>query len=64
LTYTSPVVSYVDGIFSNYAGMSMIFSAQEYPGVPQLTQDQIDVLGERRDLPGARSADRHGLPAR
>jgi hypothetical protein len=44
LTYTSPVVSYVDGIFSNYAGMSMIFSAQEYPGVPQLTQDQIDVL--------------------
>ncbi len=44
LTYTSPVVSYVDGIFSNYAGMSMIFSAQEYPGVPQLTPEQVEVL--------------------
>ena len=44
MTYSSPVVSYVDGVFSTYAGMSMIFSAQEYAGVPQLTEDQIAVL--------------------
>jgi hypothetical protein len=44
MTYTSPICSYVDGIFSMYAGSSMIFSAQEYPGVPQLTQDQIDAI--------------------
>jgi hypothetical protein len=44
LTYTSPVISYVDGIFSTYAGMSMIFSAQEYPGVPPLTPGQVEVL--------------------
>jgi hypothetical protein len=44
LTYTSPVVSYVDGTFSTYAGMSMIFSAQGYPGVPKLTDEQVEVL--------------------
>jgi len=44
MTYTSPMVSYVDGVFSFYAGSSMIFSAQAYPGVPALTQDQIDVI--------------------
>ena len=44
LTYTSPIISYVDGIFSTYAGNSMIFSAQEYPGVPQLTPEQIEAL--------------------
>jgi hypothetical protein len=43
-TYTSPVCSYVDGVFSIYAGMSMIFSAQEYEGVPKLTPEQIEVL--------------------
>lgn len=44
LTYTSPICSYVDGIFSTYAGASMIFSAQEYPGVPQLTLAQVELL--------------------
>ena len=44
LTYSSPVLSYVDGTFSTYAGMSMIFSAQEYPGVPQLSTEQVEVL--------------------
>jgi hypothetical protein len=44
MTYTSPICSYVDDTFSMYAGSSMIFSAQEYPGVPQLTQDQIDAI--------------------
>lgn len=43
-TYASPIVSYVDGTFSMYAGTSMIFSAQEYPEVPKLSQDQVDLL--------------------
>jgi hypothetical protein len=43
-TYTSPVCSYVDGTFSIYAGMSMVFSAQRFPEVPRLTEDQIEVL--------------------
>lgn len=44
LTYDSPIISYVDGIFSGYAGSSMIFSAQDYPDVPRLTEAQIEVL--------------------
>jgi hypothetical protein len=43
-TYTSPMASYVDGVFSFYAGSSMIFTGQAYPDVPPLTQDQIDVI--------------------
>jgi Taurine catabolism dioxygenase TauD, TfdA family len=43
-TYTSPICSYTDGVFSVYAGSSMIFSAQEYPGVPRLTDAQVEVL--------------------
>lgn len=44
-TYTSPICSLVDGVFSMYAGNAMIFSAQEYPEVPRLTPGQIEVLG-------------------
>ncbi|MEO6886164.1 MAG: TauD/TfdA family dioxygenase [Jatrophihabitantaceae bacterium] len=44
MTYTSPIISYVDGIFSIYAGNSMIFSAQEYPEAPRLTEAQIELL--------------------
>jgi Taurine catabolism dioxygenase TauD, TfdA family len=44
LTYDSPIISYVDGTFSAYAGSSMIFSAQDYPEVPRLTEAQIEVL--------------------
>ncbi len=44
LTYTSPIISYVDGTFSTYAGSSMIFSAQSYPEVPRLTVEQVEVL--------------------
>ena len=44
MTYSSPIISYVDGVFSMYAGNSMIFSAQEYPGVPPLTDDQVELL--------------------
>ncbi|WP_433215946.1 TauD/TfdA family dioxygenase [Microtetraspora malaysiensis] len=43
-TYVSPICSYVDGIFSTYAGSSMIFSAQKYDGVPPLTDAQIELL--------------------
>jgi hypothetical protein len=38
------VVELRDGTFNMYAGTTYIFSAQEYPGIPQLTQDQADVL--------------------
>jgi len=43
-TYTSPIVSVEEGVFSMYAGSLYILTAQEYPGVPQLTEDQIEVL--------------------
>ncbi|PZU01526.1 MAG: taurine dioxygenase [Gordonia sp. (in: high G+C Gram-positive bacteria)] len=43
-TYTSPIVSYVDGVFSTYAGSSVIKSAQDYPEVPRLTEAQIELL--------------------
>ncbi|MFI7025611.1 TauD/TfdA family dioxygenase [Micromonospora sp. NPDC049900] len=42
--YTSPICSYVDGVFSMYAGSPMIFSAQDYPEVPRLTPEQIELL--------------------
>ncbi|PZU57620.1 MAG: taurine dioxygenase [Sphingobium sp.] len=43
-TYTSPIVSMVDGVFSMYAGSLYILTAQDYPGVPKLSDDQIEVL--------------------
>jgi len=43
-TYVSPIVSMKDGVFSMYAGSLYILTAQEYPGVPQLTDDQKEVL--------------------
>lgn len=43
-TYTSPVCSYVDGVFSTYAGSTMVLSAQDHPGVPPLTADQCAAL--------------------
>ena len=54
-TYTSPVCSYVDGVFSTYAGSTMVFSAQEYPGVPPLTDDQraaLELYDELTHEPG------------
>lgn len=44
MTYTSPVISWVDGVFSTYAGSSMVFSAQEYPDVPPLDDAQREAL--------------------
>ncbi len=43
-TYTSPIISIVDGVFSMYAGALYIFTAQEYPEVPRLTPQQVEVL--------------------
>jgi hypothetical protein len=43
-TYTSPVVSVENGVFSMYAGSLYILTAQDYPGVPKLSDDQIEVL--------------------
>lgn len=42
--YVSPICSYVDGVFSTYAGSTMILSAQAYDGVPELTADQLELL--------------------
>ena len=43
-TYSSPIVSIVDGVFSMYAGSLYVMTAQEYPEVPRLTEAQIEVL--------------------
>lgn len=43
-TYTSPIVSLVDGVFSMYAGSLYILTAQKYEGVPKLSPEQIEVL--------------------
>ena len=43
-TYTSPIVSMAEGVFSMYAGSLYILTAQEYPEVPRLNADQMEVL--------------------
>lgn len=43
-TYTSPIISMKDGVFSMYAGSLYILTAQDYPEVPRLTPQQIEVL--------------------
>ena len=43
-TYTSPVISMEEGVFSMYAGSLYVMTAQEYPEVPRLTPQQIEVL--------------------
>ena len=43
-TYTSPIVSMKDGVFSMYAGSLYILTAQDYPEAPRLTPEQIEVL--------------------
>ncbi|WP_347557137.1 TauD/TfdA family dioxygenase [Robbsia sp. KACC 23696] len=43
-TYRSPIVSFVDGVFSMYAGSLYVFTAQDYPEVARLTEAQIEVL--------------------
>ncbi|OCC24493.1 taurine dioxygenase [Croceicoccus estronivorus] len=42
--YSSPMVSFVDGVFSMYAGSNMIRSAQDYPEVPRMTPQQYELL--------------------
>jgi hypothetical protein len=43
-TYTSPVVSTTDGVFSIYAGGLYVKTAQDYPEVPRLRPEQIEML--------------------
>ncbi len=43
-TYTSPIISLVDGVFSMYAGALYITTAQAYPEVPRLRPEQVEVL--------------------
>lgn len=43
-SYTSPIVSMVDGVFSMYAGSLYILTAQDYPEVPRITPEQVEVL--------------------
>ncbi|MFI5954352.1 TauD/TfdA family dioxygenase [Cryptosporangium sp. NPDC051539] len=42
--YTSPIVSWTGGVFSMYAGTSMIRSAQRHDGLPRLTATQNEAL--------------------
>lgn len=42
--YASPMVSLVDGVLSIYAGATFIFTAQDYPEVPRLTPEQIELI--------------------
>jgi hypothetical protein len=43
-TYASPMMSYVDGVFSAYLGNAIIRTAQRYPEVPRLTEQQIELM--------------------
>ncbi len=43
-TYTSPIASITDGVFSIYAGGLYVKTAQEYPEVPRLRPEQIELL--------------------
>ncbi|ACT60222.1 TauD/TfdA family dioxygenase [Hirschia baltica] len=43
-SYSSPVISLEEGVFSMYAGSLYVLTAQEYPEVPRLTPEQIEVL--------------------
>jgi hypothetical protein len=43
-TYTSPIISLKDGVFSMYAGSLYILTAQDYPEVPRITPEQVEVL--------------------
>jgi hypothetical protein len=43
-TYTSPMVSIVDGVFSMYAGALYVMTAQDYPEVPRLRPEQIELF--------------------
>jgi hypothetical protein len=48
--YTSPMASYVDGVFSMYAGSGMIRSAQSYPEVPRMSNQQHELLNLMDEL--------------
>jgi hypothetical protein len=43
-TYTSPIVSITEGVFNIYAGGLYVKTAQDYPEVPRLRPEQIELL--------------------
>ncbi|MBI5088019.1 MAG: TauD/TfdA family dioxygenase [Actinobacteria bacterium] len=43
-TYTSPLASVQDGVFSIYAGGLYVKTAQDYPEVPRLRAEQLELL--------------------
>lgn len=43
-TYVSPMASLADGVFSIYAGSRIIRSAQDYPEVPRLKPERLELL--------------------
>lgn len=49
-TYSSPIIDITDGALNMYAGSVYIKTAQEYPGVPPLTQAQIELLDLFEDI--------------
>jgi Taurine catabolism dioxygenase TauD, TfdA family len=42
-TYVSPLVSLVDSVFSMYFGSTYVLSAPRHPGVPKLTEGQVEL---------------------
>lgn len=49
-TYTSAIISIADGVFSMYAGSLYILTAQDYPQVPRLTEQQRELLALFEDI--------------
>lgn len=43
LTFQSTLVSWLDGVFSMYFGSTFVVSAPRHPGVPALTEDQLEL---------------------
>lgn len=43
-TYTSPMVAVTDGVFNMYAGGFYVLTAQDYPEVPRLRPEQVELL--------------------
>ncbi|MDJ0397850.1 TauD/TfdA family dioxygenase [Rhodococcus rhodochrous] len=48
--YDSPMCAYEDGVFSFYGGNRILYTAQDYPEVPRLTPEQIELLELLEDI--------------
>ncbi|GGF70673.1 TauD/TfdA family dioxygenase [Alteromonas lipolytica] len=49
-TYTSPILDIKDGVMNMYAGSIYIKTAQEYPGIPPLSDAQLELLDLFEDI--------------